>query len=353
MEGAAGHALGAQAVALAGDQGEQRHGEAGGGDEHAAGVAHHGGLFFLGADHEARGVAEADHGHTESIAQLHEARRLVGAGGVDGAAEHFRVVGDQAQGPALHAHEGGDHAGGEVRAQLDHGIGVGEHVNQVAHVVGVQAVFRHRPAQPALVLAGPVGDRALEIAHQFLGQGGALFFVLDHAIDHTVGALHRDRAHFFRLERAQAAAFDHGRAGHADAGVLGGDHQVAAAGEHGVAGEAASGHHGDARHQAAEARVLQEAGAVQAGHLGGVVGVAGAAAAALGEEDHRQFLLLGDVQNAVGFLVVHGALGAGQDGVVVGEHRAVALVFAEQVTVHRADAGDQAVGGGVLNQVVQ
>ncbi len=41
------------------------------------------------------------------------------------------------------------------------------------------------------------------------------------------------------------------------------------------------------RVQAAEAGVLQEAGAVQTRHLGGVVSVTGAAAAALGEEDHR------------------------------------------------------------------
>ena len=41
----------------------------------------------------------------EGVAELHEARGLVGAVGVDRAAEMLRIVGDQADRPALDADE--------------------------------------------------------------------------------------------------------------------------------------------------------------------------------------------------------------------------------------------------------
>ncbi len=46
------------------------------------------------ADHEAGRVAQEQHGQLERVAQLHEARRLVGAVGVDRAAQVGRIVGD-------------------------------------------------------------------------------------------------------------------------------------------------------------------------------------------------------------------------------------------------------------------
>ena len=58
VEAAGGHGLGAEAIALAQHHGEERHREAGGGDEHARDMPH-GGLFFrLRADHKAGGVAQ-------------------------------------------------------------------------------------------------------------------------------------------------------------------------------------------------------------------------------------------------------------------------------------------------------
>ena len=52
------------------------------------------------------GVSHSEtHRDVEGVAQLHEARRLVGAVAVDRAAEVHRVVGDDADGPALDADE--------------------------------------------------------------------------------------------------------------------------------------------------------------------------------------------------------------------------------------------------------
>jgi hypothetical protein len=56
------------------------------------------------ADHEAGRVAERDDGQVEGVAELHEARRLVGGVGVDGAGQVERVVGDDADGrPSMRA----------------------------------------------------------------------------------------------------------------------------------------------------------------------------------------------------------------------------------------------------------
>ena len=150
---------------------------------------------------------------------------------------------------------------------------------------------------------------------------------------------------------AEAAALDHRRAAHADRGVLGGDDDVAAAEQRGVAGEAVAGDDADHRHQAGQLCELHEGRPVEAGHAE-PVGVAGTAAAALGEEHQRQPPLLGEAEHAVDLLVVHVALGAGQHGVVVGDHHAAGGVRAEFFRVDGGDAGDQAVGRRVADEVV-
>ena len=83
-------------------------------------MAHRGLFFRLRADHEARGVAERDDRDVEGVAQLHEARGLVASRGPDGAAEMARVVGDQAERPALDAQQRGDQAGSELAPQFQH-----------------------------------------------------------------------------------------------------------------------------------------------------------------------------------------------------------------------------------------
>ena len=63
-----------------------------------------------GPDHEPGGVAQEQHREIVGVAQLEEAGRLVGAVAVDGPAEMDRVVGHDADGPALDPDQGGDHA---------------------------------------------------------------------------------------------------------------------------------------------------------------------------------------------------------------------------------------------------
>ena len=75
----------------------------------------------------------------------------------------------------------------------------------------------------------------------------------------------------------------------------------------------------DERHEPGQAPEEVEGQAVEARHAG-AVGVARAAAAALGEEHDRQPLPLGHLEEAVLLAVVLQALGAGQDRVVVGHH---------------------------------
>lgn len=96
MEAAAGHRLCAEPVPFADDDGEEGHTDAASRDEHARDVPDERGAFRLRPDHEAGGVAQGEEGQTERVAQLHEACRFVGGGGVDRAAQVQRVVGDHA-----------------------------------------------------------------------------------------------------------------------------------------------------------------------------------------------------------------------------------------------------------------
>ena len=69
---------------------------------------------------------------------------------------------------------------------------------------------------------------------------------------------------------AEAAALDHRRAAHADVRALGGDHDVAAPEQGGVAGEAATAGDADQRHQPRELAEQVEGEAVEARHAGAV-----------------------------------------------------------------------------------
>ena len=93
----------------------------------------------------------------------------------------------------------------------------------------------------------------------------------------------------------------------------------------------------DQRHEPGEAAEQVEGQAVEAGHAG-AVGVAGPAAAALGEEHDGQPLALGHLEEPVLLAVVLQALGAGQHRVVVGHHH-------DGLPGDRADAADQPIGG--------
>ena len=149
--------------------------------EHPAGMAHLGLGLHLRPDHEAGRVAERDDGQAMGIAQLHEARGLVGGIGIDGPAEVARIVADKTERPAADAHERGDHAAAEAGAQLEHRVVVGQAAHDRAHVVAAQAVLGNGVAQGARVGAAAVGDAALEIGQVLLRRGDRGAFVVRRA----------------------------------------------------------------------------------------------------------------------------------------------------------------------------
>ena len=80
MEAAAGHRLGAQAIGLAQHDGAERHAEVGAGRRTARrAVAHQRRLLDLGPDHHAGRVAQEQDRQVEGVAELQEARGLVGS----------------------------------------------------------------------------------------------------------------------------------------------------------------------------------------------------------------------------------------------------------------------------------
>ena len=155
-----------------------------------------------------------------------------------------------------------------------------------------------------------------------MADGDRLGLVGDGDVDDAVRHLHRHRADLLGPEHAEAAALDHRRAAHADVRVRGRDDDVAAAEQRGVAGEAAPRVDADQRHEAAESRPKQVRTPCSRGRPRPAVGVAGPAAAALGEEHDRQPQPLGELEQPVLLAVVLRALRAGEHGVVVGHDHA-------------------------------
>lgn len=80
------------------------------------------------------------------------------------------------------------------------------------------------------------------------------------------------------------------------------------------------------------------------------VAIAGTPAAAFGEQHQWQPPLLGQTEQAVGLLVVHHPLGAGEHRVVVGQHQAARGLCAKAGGAHAAGAGHQAIGGAEFQQ---
>ena len=65
-------------------------------------------VLDLRADHEAGHVLQEDERDVEGVAEVDEARRLVGGVVLEDAAELLRLVGDDADRPAAEAREAGD-----------------------------------------------------------------------------------------------------------------------------------------------------------------------------------------------------------------------------------------------------
>ncbi|MGY4467347.1 ribosomal protein L11 [Bradyrhizobium sp. LB9.1b] len=166
------------------------------------------------------------------------------------------------------------------------------------------------------------------------------------------GDWNENRADFGRVIDAEPAALDHGRAAHADRGVLGGDDHVAATEHRGIAGETIARDDSDDRHEAGEPCELHERRTVEAGHAE-PVGIAGPAAAAFGVEHQRHAPVFRERQHAVDLLVVHVALRAREHRVVVGHDDAAPALRAELLGVDGRDTHDEAVGRCVLDEIVE
>ena len=128
------------------------------------------------------------------------------------------------------------------------------------------------------------------------------------------------------------------------------DDHVAAAEQRGVAREAAAGGDADQRHQPREPRRSSWNARQSRPATPDAVGVAGAAAAALGEEHDRQAPALGELEQAVLLAVVLLALRAGEHGVVVrhqhaarGASRRTAPPFTRPMPATRPSAGVRAI----------
>ena len=344
VEAPAGHGHRAQPVALAQHHAEQRHPQMCRRHEQARDMAHLRGGFGVGPDHEAGRVDQADNGQPVRVAQLHETGRLVGRVGVDRAAQMQRVVGHQPHRAPGHAGQCGMDAHAKTRAQHQEAAFVGDALHGRAGVVHAQAVFGDHMAQGLGRRCLPAGGDALKKRQVMPRRRHGLRFVIHQHIDHAVVVLHVAGANLLGLEDTQPAAFNHGRAAHADVAALGGDDHVTAAQQRRIACKAAPSHHTQHRHPAVEARKRGKGGQVQARH-DGHVHIARAAAAAFGQQHHGQVVLQGHTQHAVGLLVVAHALRARQHGEVVGhDHDALA--------VDCANARDHAVGGRVADQIV-
>ena len=86
--------------------------------EHTAYVAHLGARLDLRADHESRGVDQAQDRNPVDIAQLHQAGRIVGIICFDGTGHVLAVVGDHAERLTFDTNESVDHAHSIFGAKL-------------------------------------------------------------------------------------------------------------------------------------------------------------------------------------------------------------------------------------------
>ena len=175
--------------------------------------------------------------------------------------------------------------------------------------------------------------------------------VIHQDVDHAVARLHVGGADLLRAEHPEPAALDHSGAAHADVAVARRDDHVAAAEQRCIAREATAGDDAHNGHLAAQPGERREARDVEAGH-DRAVGVSRPAATAFGEQHQRELLLQRDAEQPVGLGVVAHALRTREHGCVVGHQGAARHLGAEQRAVDGADAGDEAVGRRVRDQVI-
>jgi len=120
-------------------------------------------LFRFGAHPCCPACRKHEDRNVVAVAKLHEARGLVRAVAIDGAAQMLGIVGDDADRAAFDAREAVIMPGPELSAEFQPRAVIGERLDHASDVVDAQTVFWNGAAKQALVRAGPIGSRALEI----------------------------------------------------------------------------------------------------------------------------------------------------------------------------------------------
>jgi len=345
------HRLRTEPISFAQHHGHEGDRERGSGEEQAARVPDQRRALRVGSDHDPRRVAEEQHRQPERLAQLQEARRLVGTVAGDRAGEMHGIVGHDPDGVSLDARKRGDHAAPEAGSQLEHGTCVGDDLGSAVDVVGAPAVLRHDVTQHVLVRGLPVHDGTLKVRERLAGKTHSIGLIGSRDVDDTVLHLHVERTDVVGVDHAESAALDHRRAAHADAGIRRRDDQVGAAEQGRIARKASTRRDPDAGHKARKPSPEREGHHVEPrDHR--MIGVARAATTALGKEHNRQAASLDDVEETVLLAVPHDPLSARQHRVVIREHRAVRASLADERSVHPGGPGDEPVSGRAMDEIV-
>ena len=233
---------------------------------------------------------------------------------------------------------------------------VGDTGDDFAHVVGLLGVRRNDAQQllgrvqrlaPGTFLTRGQLLVPRQQAGNLAGQAHAVGIVLGQVFGGTGDLrVHLGAAQLFVGGDLAGRGLEQGRAGEEHLGLAAHHHHVVGQARLvGTAGGGGTMHHGDLRQaHGRHARLVGEAARAFDEDVSGVVEVG---ATALGQGDHRQFVLHGDLLQAQGFLQSGGRDGATLDRAVVGDHQAAHAG-------HVADAGDDAAAGlGTVLVVVQ
>ena len=354
LEPGPGHGVQPGPVRLADDHADLGHGGLADGGDQLGPVADDALALDLGPDHEPGHVGQEHQRQVEGVAQPDEAGHLVGRVDEQHPALDHRLVGDDADGPALDPAQAADHLGGELALDLEEALLVDHGRDQRVDVERLRLVGRdqggHRPGvgRPPRGLgrrvAPPVPGEVAEVA-----AGGLDGLVL-------VGA-----------EQVAAARHPavHGRPAHLLQGRLLADHHLGHAGRAQVHGGVALDH----EHDVAEGRDVGPAGrrrAEQAADLGHPAGqphlvvedLPGPAPARehlhlvgdpgpgrVDQPQHRHLVAQRVLLDAEDLLHRPGAPRPRLDGRVVGHHR-------HRAPADGADPGDHPVGRQVAGQGV-
>jgi hypothetical protein len=210
----------------------------------------------------------------------------------------------------------GDNADTEFRPDIQDRAFVGDGFKHVAHVVEAQTVFRHDVPKAALVVGLPRSQRSLEVGKILPPDVDRLVFVLDQDIDDAVRNLNGHRPDFLGRIDAEAAAFDHRGAAHAERRAFGRNDHVAACYKRGIACEGAPVDDSDQWHEPAQPRKSGEGGRVNRDTRADIV-LARTAAAALAEQYDRQAEAVRQLEHPVLLVVISMSLRAGEHRVVI------------------------------------